>query len=80
VNDTLNPSWTAVALSNVSATQLKTQVKLELFDDDVAFDDRVGTCNVPIANGDFDGLLHTFSCPAVAGGVAFKVDYRLKPH
>ena len=78
VSDTLNPVWNATALANVTATQLKTEVKLDLWDDDVAFDDHVGLCSVKLNDASFDGVLHTMMCPAAGMDVAFTVDYRLK--
>ena len=78
VADTLNPVWNATVLADVTANSLKTEVKLDLSDDDVAFDDHVGLCSVKLNGTEFDGVLRTATCPKVGDDAAFTVDYRLK--
>jgi hypothetical protein len=79
--NTLNAVWNANVLENVSATSLKAQLKIELWDDDTVFHDHVGICLVAVTDASFDGTLKTASCPpAASGDAAFTVDYRLKAH
>jgi hypothetical protein len=78
VADTLDPVWNATALANVTAGSLKAQLRVELWDEDAAFDDHVGVCTIALTGPEFDGALHTAVCPAAAGDVAFRLDYRLK--
>ena len=77
VADTLTPVWNTPVLLGLTATQLKTEVKLDLSDDDVAFDDHVGLCTVKLVDADFDGTLRTATCPKAGTDVAFTVRYRL---
>lgn len=78
--NTLTPTWNAIVLEDVSASALKSQLKVEVWDDDPVFDDHVGICLVNVTDASFDGKLKTASCPpAASGDVAFEIDYRLKP-
>lgn len=78
--DTLKPLWNATLLSGLSAAALKASLRVDVSDNDVAFDDVMGGCAVPLNGSEFDGALHTVSCPATASGVALSLDYRLKAH
>ncbi|HSO40844.1 MAG TPA: C2 domain-containing protein [Labilithrix sp.] len=78
--DTLTPLWNATLLSGLTAAALKSSLRVDLSDADVAFDDVIGGCAVPLNGSEFDGALHTVNCPAAAGGVALSLDYRLKAH
>jgi len=64
--DTLKPSWNQVVLEDVPAGGL-VDVGLEttLLDDDPLWDpsDSMGTCTIPIGDGDFTGNNVTFVCP-----------------
>jgi hypothetical protein len=78
VSNTLAPLWNKVVLSGLSAATLKASLNIELRDSDVAADDHMGGCAVPLNDAAFDGALHSVACPKVADGVALSVDYRLK--
>lgn len=79
--DTLKPTWNANVLEDVSASALKSHLKVEVWDDDPAFDDHVGICLVTITDASFDGKLKSVKCPpAASGDVEFTIDYRLKAH
>ena len=81
ISDTLTPTWSATILSNVSATQLKSQLSIHLLDYDIAFNDSIGTCNIAVSDAFFDGTLRTAMCPASsASEVAFTLSYRIKAH
>jgi hypothetical protein len=77
-SDTLAPVWNTVVLSGLSANALKASLKVEMTDSDAVFNDLMGGCAVTLTNADFDGALHTVSCPKSATGVLLSVDYRLK--
>ncbi len=80
VADTLTPQWNATLLDGIAASNLIAELKFELWDSDVTFDDFVGGCTLTLTNAEFDANLHTVSCPQTDTGVALQVDYRLKPH
>lgn len=82
VSDTLSPSWSATVLSNLTAATLKTGIAVHLYDSDVAFNDSIGTCNIPVTDATFDGVLRTATCPPAAGSgdVSFTMGYRILPH
>ena len=69
-----------VGVSNLSAAALKGSLAIQIVDADTAFNDTVGGCLVTLAASDFDGNVHTKSCPKSATSVAFTFDYRLKAH
>ncbi|MBS2013726.1 MAG: hypothetical protein JST00_12615 [Deltaproteobacteria bacterium] len=75
--DTLAPVWNATLLSGVTAAALKSSLRVDVSDVDVAFNDPVGGCAVTLSNADFDGAPHTVNCPASGSGVAFSLVYRL---
>jgi len=79
-SDTLKPVWNTTVLSNLSAATLKSNLAVELTDSDTAFDDPIGTCTLTLKDSDFDGMIHTASCPQNATSVAFTFDYKLKTH
>jgi Ca2+-dependent lipid-binding protein len=78
ISDTLTPVWNTVVLGGLSANALKADLTIEASDSDSVFDDLIGGCPVPLSGTEFDGALHTVTCPATATGVMFSVDYRLK--
>jgi hypothetical protein len=78
--DTLTPVWNATLLTSLTSTALKASLHVDVSDADVAFDDVVGGCDIPLNGTEFDGALHTVNCAASASGVAFALDYRLKAH
>jgi hypothetical protein len=68
-------------LEDISASLLKAQLKIEVWDDDAVFDDHVGICSVVLTDASFDGNLKSATCPPLtAGDTAFTIDYRVKPH
>lgn len=77
LNDTRTPRWNEILLTNRPASELKSSLRIDVFDRDVNFDDTVGGCVIPIADGSFDGALHTATCQASSSGVAFSYTYRL---
>lgn len=77
LSDTPNPIWNAVVLAGVTAGELKSSVRIDLFDDDVALDDTIGGCSLVLTDAQFDGTLRNGSCAASAGGVAFTFSYKL---
>lgn len=77
LSDTPNPIWNATVLTGVTAGELKSSVRIDLFDDDVAVDDTIGGCALVLTDAVFDGTLRNGSCPASAGGVAFTFSYKL---
>jgi hypothetical protein len=79
-SDTLTPVWNATLLTSLTSNALKASLHVDVSDADVAFDDVVGGCDVPLTNASFDGALHTVNCAASTTGVAFALDYRLKAH
>ena len=78
--NTLTPVWNATLLTNLTSAALKASLRVDVSDADVAFDDVVGGCAIPLNGTEFDGALHTVNCAASATGVAFALDYRLKAH
>jgi hypothetical protein len=72
--------WNKVVLSGLDASALKSSLDIEIVDSDTTFDDVVGGCAVILTGAEFDGALHTASCPKSATSVAFTFDYRLKAH
>ena len=77
LSDTPNPIWNAVVLSGVTAGELKSSVRIDMFDEDVAVDDTIGGCSLVLTDAMFDGTLRNGSCAASAGGVAFSFSYKL---
>jgi hypothetical protein len=78
--DTLSPVWNATLLTSLTANALKTSLRIDVSDSDLAFNDVVGGCAITLNGSEFDGALHTVNCPASATGVAFSLDYRLVAH
>jgi hypothetical protein len=76
-SNTLEPSWRVIGLANLSADALKANLTVEVWDEDVAYHDLVGTCALSLGDAHFDGALHKANCPATPGGVAFTLEYRL---
>lgn len=77
LTDTRLPSFNAVVLSNVPVSALKSSLRIDLYDDDVSFDDTIGGCAIPVGDTAFDGTLKTGTCAASSTGVAFTFTYRL---
>lgn len=77
LNDTRFPNWNQVVLANVAVSELKSSLRIDVFDDDVAVDDTIGGCAIPLTDASFDGTLRTGTCAASATGVAFTFTYRL---
>lgn len=78
--DTLAPVWNATLLTSLPANGLKSSLRVDVSDSDVTFDDVVGGCAITLNGSEFDGALHTVSCPATATSVAFTLSYRLNAH
>ena len=79
-SDTLKPVWNTTVLSNLTAAALKANLAIELTDSDTAFNDPIGGCSITLKDADFDGNVHTASCPKTGTSVAFTFDYKLKAH
>ena len=77
LNDTRVPNWNQVVLSNVAVSELKSSLRIDVFDSDLNFDDTIGGCTVPLTDASFDGTLRTGTCAASTTGVAFTFTYRL---
>jgi hypothetical protein len=75
--DTLAPVWNAQLITGKTAKELQSSLRVDVADADVAFNDPVGGCAITLTGTEFDGALHTVSCPASTTGVAFSLVYRL---
>jgi hypothetical protein len=79
-SDTLTPVWNARVLSAVTRTSLEAQFLIAVFDEDLAFHDRVGTCSIAVTDDSFDGTVQKVVCPPLqSGDVTFSLSYRIQP-
>jgi Ca2+-dependent lipid-binding protein len=77
-SDTLKPVWNETLIKNQTAAALKSEMTVTVTDSDSAFDDPVGSCKLTLKDADFDGAIHTLSCPKTTESVAFTFDYKVK--
>lgn len=86
IDDTLTPDWTAggttTALSpTVTAADILMFLRFDLFDEDVAIDDPIGTCRYDEGETPFNGEIVTFVCApdASLGHAGYTLRWRLVP-
>lgn len=84
IDGTLTPDWTTggtvTTLSpTVTGADLVAYLRFDMFDEDVSFDDAIGTCRYMDVAAAFDGAIVTLVCPgdAVLMNVGFTLRWRL---
>lgn len=77
-DDTHLPFWDDLPLKGIKASELLQNLSVEVWDDDVQFDDLIGGCKLPITQAMFDDLLHSYTCPATTTTVAVELFFRIR--
>jgi C2 domain len=80
--DSSVPFWQETPLTSVKASELLSNLSIEIWDyDELNNDDFIGGCAIPLTPALFDeSLLSYIKCPASATGVPVELYYRLRPH
>lgn len=80
INDSTIPFWAETPLKGVKASELLNNTSISIYDSDLAYDDYMGGCQLPLSAAVFDGSLQDHTCPASAAAVSVKIYYRINPH
>lgn len=78
--DTTVPLWQETPLTNITAAELLSSFRIEIWDEDPDFDDFMGGCKIPLTPAIFDGSLQNYTCPAGTSGGEVEIYYRINPH
>lgn len=77
ISDTTSPQWTAPVLTNVPARELLNSFSVEVWDDDLDYDDFIGGCAIKLEASMFDGNVRSATCPATPSGSVITVRFKL---
>lgn len=80
ITDSTIPFWAETPVKGVKASELLNNTSISIYDSDLAYDDYMGGCQLPLTPAIFDGSLQNHTCPASAASVSVKVYYRINPH
>ena len=77
-SNTLKPIWNDAILIQQTAADLKKGFTLTITDSDTSFNDLIGGCRLTLSDADFDGAIHTQTCPATNVSAAVTFDYKVE--
>jgi hypothetical protein len=77
-SDTHLPFWEDLPLKGIKASELLTNLTVEIWDSDLSVDDLIGGCKLPITAAFFDGTLHSYVCQGTTTTVPVELFFRIR--